>query len=91
MSSTDTSPEQPKKRGRKVVDQKKRRCWIVCCPKCKHTFDFAHRDPTVKPEPITTPGMDPKEKNKIYQARYRLKHQNKLLDNDIDVSRIQVS
>lgn len=85
MSSTDTSPEQPKKRGRKAlpIEQHKRRVWKVQCPCCKHQFDFAHRDPTVKPEPVTTPGMDPKEKNKIYQARYRLKHQNKLHDNDI--------
>lgn len=87
MSSTESSPEPKRRVGRKAIpkEQHKRRSWKVCCPQCKHQFDFAHKDPTVKPDPITTPEMDAKQKNKVYQARYRAKHkQNKLNDNDIE-------
>ena len=75
MSSTDTSPEQPKKRvGRKPIqpDQKKRIYWIKC-PCCNECFEWYHGRPEMKPQPVTSKDMSVREKNKIYQQRYRNK------------------
>ena len=85
MSSDSNSSTEPKKRGRKAIpkEQHKRRSWKVRCPCCLHEFDFAHKDPLVKPDPITTPEMDAKQKNHVYQQRFKEKQKQENQMNSI--------
>lgn len=88
-SDSSSNIDKPKKRGRKTIPQdQKRRIYWVCCPSCKHQFEFYHGRPELKPDPVTTKEMSATEKNKIYHQRY-LEKQKKLknLENKIEIGK----
>ena len=84
MSSDSNSSTEPKKRGRKAIDPKdKKRIYHILCPHCKQEFEFYHGKPELKPDPITTPEMDAKQKNRVYQQRFKEKQKQENQMNSI--------
>lgn len=77
--SSDSSPDQPKRRGRKSIpDDQKKRIYNIKCPHCSECFEFYHGMKDLKPPPITNPEMSAKEKNRLYQKRYKDRQKNKI-------------
>ena len=75
-NNTEQTPE-PKKRGRKAIpNEQKKRSYHIKCPCCNECFEWYHNNPDMRPPPVTTKDMTAKEKNRIYQARYRERHIN---------------